>query len=277
MMMVVLASNLVLAESTSFWTLVSNSVRSSSGVENAILLLLLVCSIASWAIVLWKIKAIRAARAGNARFGDIFDAAQDTDEVAAKLPALNPSPNVLIYTAALLAVKNKPAGSRISPNSSAIAIDAARGLEERVQMKMEHAGRGEFARLHRGMDILASIASSTPFIGLFGTVLGIMSTFQVLGSAKSASLSVVAPGIAAALIATAAGLAVAIPAVFAYNSLMARLDELQEQSDMFTETLAQWLLSAGVFHHLPALHTATHDASNPLVVGSGAHVPGATE
>jgi hypothetical protein len=87
----------------------------------------------------------------------------------------------------------------------------------------------------------------------------------------------VAPGIAAALIATAGGLAVAIPAVFAYNSLMARLDELQEQSDMFTETLAQWLLTAGVFHHLPALHTAGHSSSDPLVVGSGAHVPGATE
>ena len=114
-------------------------------------------------------------------------------------------------------------------------------------MKMEHASRNEFARMHRGMDVLASIASATPFIGLFGTVLGIMSTFQVLGSAKSASLSVVAPGIAAALIATALGLAVAIPAVFAYNSLMARMDELQEQSDMFNETLSQWLLASGVF------------------------------
>jgi biopolymer transport protein TolQ len=269
--------NPVLAEATSFWTLVSNSVRSSSAIENAILLLLVVCSIASWAIVLWKVKAIRAAKAGNLRFGDVFDAAGDTDDVAAKLAELNPSPNVLIYTAALLAVKGKTSAVKSSPSPSAIAINAGKGMEERVQMKMEHAGRGEFARLHRGMDILASIASSTPFIGLFGTVLGIMSTFQVLGSAKSASLSVVAPGIAAALIATAGGLAVAIPAVFAYNSLMARLDELQEQSDMFTETLAQWLLAAGVFHHLPASHAGTHDASDPLVVGAGAHVPGATE
>jgi hypothetical protein len=151
-MTLVFVSHPILAEATSFWTLVSNSVRSSSAVENSILLLLVVCSIASWAIVLWKIKAIRAARAGNARFGEIFDSAQDTDEVAAKLPSLNPSPNVLIYTAALLAVKDKSPAPKSAASATAIPINAAKGMEERVQMKMEHAGRGEFARLHRGMD-----------------------------------------------------------------------------------------------------------------------------
>jgi biopolymer transport protein TolQ len=270
--------NSLLADgSTSFWTLVSNSVRSSSAIENAILLLLVVCSIVSWAIVLWKIKAIRAAKAGNKHFRDVFDSAQDTGEIAGRLPGLQPSPNVLIYAAAVTAAQTRPAARKDSFDGSAIPINSAKGLEERVQMKMEHAGRAEFARLHRGMDVLASIASSTPFIGLFGTVLGIMSTFQVLGSAKSASLNVVAPGIAAALIATAGGLAVAIPAVFAYNSLMARMDELQEQSDMFTETLSQWLLSVGVFHHLPASHAESHGSTDPVVVGAGAHVPGATE
>jgi hypothetical protein len=65
--------------------------------------------------------------------------------------------------------------------------------------------------------------------------------------------------------------------VFAYNALMARMDELQEQADMFTETLAHWLLSAGVFHHLPESHAQSHPSNEPVVVGSGAHVPGATE
>jgi biopolymer transport protein TolQ len=262
---------------TSFWSLVSSSIRSSSAVENAILLLLLICSITSWAIVLWKVRATRAARAGDARFQEVFESAGTTDDVTAALPGLRPSPNVLIYTAALAAVQKNAAARNGTPGAAAIPINAGKGLEERVQMKMEHAGRTEFARLHRGMDVLASVASATPFIGLFGTVLGIMSTFQVLGSAKSASLNVVAPGIAAALIATAAGLAVAIPAVFAYNSLMARMDELQEQSDMFTETLSQWLLSAGVFHHLPTSHAQSHTTNEPVMVGAGAHVPGATE
>jgi biopolymer transport protein TolQ len=260
---------------TSFWSLVSTSIRSSSAIENAILLLLLICSVVSWAIVFWKARALRAAKAGDARFTDVFESAQTTGDVASALPTLTPSPFVLIYTAALAALQ---AGAALNRDSGlGIPIRSSKGLEERVQMKMEHAGRGEFARLHRGMEILASIASSTPFIGLFGTVLGIMSTFQVLGSAKSASLNVVAPGIAAALIATAAGLAVAIPAVFAYNALMARMDELQEQADMFTESLAQWLLSAGVFAHLPASHAQSHATAEPVMVGAGAHVPGATE
>jgi biopolymer transport protein ExbB/TolQ len=114
---------------------------------------------------------------------------------------------------------------------------------------MSHAQRTAFSKLHRGMDILASIASATPFIGLFGTVLGIMSTFQVLGSAQSASLNVVAPGSAAALIATAAGLAVAIPAVFSFNWIMARIDEQQEQAEMFAERLTQ---------SMPGLHAVVH-------------------
>jgi biopolymer transport protein TolQ len=273
-----LSLHLSLAEGgTSFWSLVSSSIRSSSAIENAILLLLLVCSIASWAIVFWKVRALRAARAGDARFQDVFDSAETTSDVASALPSFQASPKVLVYTAALAAMQANSGKSKAIPNGSGIPINAAKGLEERVQMKMEHAGRGEFARLHHGMSVLASIASSTPFIGLFGTVLGIMSTFQVLGSAKSASLNVVAPGIAAALIATAAGLAVAIPAVFAYNALMARMDELQEQSDMFTESLAHWLLSAGVFHHLPESHAQSHATNEPVVVGAGAHVPGATE
>ncbi len=262
--------------STSFWTLVSNSVHSSSAIENSILVLLIICSIVSWAIVLWKVKVIRAARAGNGRFRTLFESSRDTAQLAAHLPRLQPSPDVLIYTAAMAAVGERP-GPQGPAAGGGIPIASARGLEERTQMKMEHAGRNEFARMHRGMDVLASIASATPFIGLFGTVLGIMSTFQVLGSAHSASLSVVAPGIAAALIATALGLAVAIPAVFAYNSLMARMDELQEQSDMFTESLSQWLLSAGVFTHLPTLHATGHGSSEPVVVGAGRHVPGAAQ
>src|SRR5206468_460059 len=116
LMMVVLASYSILAEGTSFWTLVSNSIRSSSAIENSILLLLVVCSIASWAIVLWKVKAIRAAKAGNVLFRDVFESALDTDDVAAKLPGLNPSPNVLIYSAALLAVKDKSPAPKSSLN-----------------------------------------------------------------------------------------------------------------------------------------------------------------
>jgi biopolymer transport protein ExbB len=97
-----------------------------------------------------------------------------------------------------------------------------------------------------------------------------MSTFQVLGSAKSASLNVVAPGIAAALIATAAGLAVAIPAVFLYNWLMARMDEQQEQAEMFIERMQAWLASAGAYQHEPHPHATHHDpVKGPVAVRVG--------
>ena len=108
-------------------------------------------------------------------------------------------------------------------------------LEESVKQKMEHTSKEEFARMRWGLGFLASVGSASPFIGLFGTVWGIMGTFQALGEAKSASLAVVAPGISAALIATAAGLAVAIPAVMAYNWFLGQLDGLQEQADCFIE------------------------------------------
>lgn len=269
-----------LAESTSFWQLVTTSIKASSAIEVGILLLLLVCSIASWGIVLWKLKVIRSARAGNQQMADAFAAANDVSSLGGRTGGMVGAPNVAIYKAAYGALGNEGGASRGSSNGTAAGHNpllSKRGIENRVQLAMEHTSRAEFTRMHRGMDILASIASSTPFIGLFGTVLGIMHTFQVLGTAKSASLNVVAPGIAAALIATAAGLAVAIPAVFLYNWLTARMDEIQEQADMFVESLGQWFLSTGVFKHSPKNAHQSHDASEPVIVGEGAHVPGSRE
>jgi biopolymer transport protein ExbB/TolQ len=274
----------LLAEGSSFWSLVSSSVRASSAIENAILLLLLVCSIVSWGIVLWKVKSIRSAKAANARLADAFVSASTTKALGDEAKTFGTSPNVQVLTAALKSIDDATARKPVSNGSSSSSSSSShgstgqlpRGGEARVQMAMDHASRGSFAKLHRGMDILASIASATPFIGLFGTVLGIMHTFQVLGTAKSASLNVVAPGIAAALSATAAGLAVAIPAVFLYNWLNARIDELQEDADMFGESLGQWFASTGVFQVVPTAPHA-HAASEPMIVGTGAHVSGARE
>jgi biopolymer transport protein TolQ len=260
----------VIGEGTSFWTLLTSSVKASSAIENLILLLLLVCSIASWAIVLWKLRVISAARAGNRQLNSAFESSS-AGVLNHPYDKMTASPNVLIYEAAVVPLR------RLAGSAGAGGRAGGR-LSQRIELAMEHASRIEFGRMHRGMDILASIASATPFIGLFGTVLGIMSTFQVLGTAKSASLNVVAPGIAAALIATAAGLAVAIPAVFLYNWLMARMDEIQEQADMFIEVMGQLLISAGVMEPMPAGgHAHSHNAAEPIIVGSGAHVPGAAE
>ena len=235
-------SGIVLLGAGSFWDLVSTSIRASSALENAILAFLGVCSIASWAIVLWKYRTLRSATTSSATFLSEFERAEHKRDLADRVASLGTSPHALIFAAAVHA-SNKIA-------SEPAKAGTKRTVDERLTMEMQHATRTEFGRMHRGMDILASIASSTPFIGLLGTVLGIMHTFQLLGSAKSASLNVVAPGIAAALIATAAGLAVAIPAVFSYNWLMARMDEQQEQAEMFIERMSHWL------HHIEPGETA---------------------
>ena len=219
----------------SFWNLISNSIKASSALENGILLFLVACSVASWAIVLWKYRTLRSASRSSGTFLSEFDRADHKRDLADRVASLGTSPQALIFAAAVSTAEKI---GKEGPNAG------SRSRDERLMMEMQHATRTEFSRMHRGMDILASISSATPFIGLLGTVLGIMSTFQVLGEAKSASLNVVAPGIAAALIATATGLAVAIPAVFAYNWLMARMDEQQEQAEMFIERMGHWL------HHL---------------------------
>ncbi len=226
--------HMVLA-SGSFWELVSSSIKASSGLENGILAFLAFCSIASWAIVLWKYRTLRSATRSSVTFLSEFERAEHKRDLADRVASLGTSPQALIFAAAV------HAADKIAKDST---DRGPRSTDERMTMEMQHATRTEFGRMHRGMDILASIASATPFIGLLGTVLGIMATFQMLGQAKSASLNVVAPGIAAALIATAAGLAVAIPAVFAYNWLMARMDEQQEQAEMFIERMTHWL------HHI---------------------------
>lgn len=240
----------IVAEGTSFWSLVVSSVKASSPIENSILLLLVACSIISWALVIWKLRSLAAAKHGAEQFLAVFEKADYAADVNAALPKLPRSPHAAIYAAAMGAIdKARQVVAKAPTEVGTLPINAGRTAEQRAMMEMDHACRDAFTRMHRGLDILASIASATPFIGLFGTVLGIMSTFQVLGSAKSASLNVVAPGIAAALIATAAGLAVAIPAVFLYNWLMARMDEQQEQAEMFIEQMQQWLGSADAYEH----------------------------
>ena len=209
---------------TSMWELVKGSVLSSSPLEQSVLFLLVVFSIVSWAIILMKMKAIKRAQINNADFLKTFENADSVYDVA--VPNVEaPAPINAIYKS----------GMQAAEDSSVLAKAHPDGYLEKIQQRMQHTAKHEFGTIRWGLGFLASVASASPFIGLFGTVWGIMATFQNLGDAKSASLAVVAPGIAAALIATAMGLAVAIPAVMAYNALLARIDELQEHGDMFIE------------------------------------------
>lgn len=234
--------------SQTLWQLVYHSVQISGGVEKAVLLVLAALSVLSWALVLYKVRLVRRTAVDNARFLEAFAGASHTGAVLREGPKY---PNALmfaVFRTGMECWRAERAGSAPDddrPGVDDLPLRTPRNLDEKVLQSMQHASQEEFARMYGGLDILASIGSSSPFIGLLGTVWGIMATFQALSGAKSASLQVVAPGIASALIATAMGLFVAIPAVVAYNWIMARLDELREKTSAFIEKAFLLLQSSG--------------------------------
>lgn len=227
--------------SVSLWKVVSEAVLRSSPLEQAVLLLLLFFSVLSWAIIVMKWLSIRRVNRNNSLFLETFDQAQHTGEAAEKLGGAGISPMRSVYDAGLAAVSAQPAPVAAKGE---ISLRAIQNPTERAQLEMTLTCEKTFAHLNGNLDYLASISSASPFIGLFGTVWGIMATFQTLGGAKSASLQVVAPGISAALIATAAGLAVAIPALMAYNWITARLGDEQTRTESFIERMTTLLRAA---------------------------------
>jgi biopolymer transport protein TolQ len=233
---------------TSFWGLISDAVMASSWLEQGVLIFLLGLSILSWAVIIMKVGALKKARANNEKFRAVFNAASHTGEVVEGTKGTtSPAPLYAIFSAAIVAREKakEESSAAIDVPEGELALRSPRQLEERVRLAMDHALKGEFARIGKHMAVLATAGSASPFIGLFGTVWGILVTFQTLGTAKSASLQVLGPPIAAALIATAAGLAVAIPAVMFYNWLSASIDEDQEESQAFGEDLLRLLRATG--------------------------------
>jgi biopolymer transport protein TolQ len=233
----------------SLWQLVYHAVEISGGFEKAILVVLAALSVLSWALILYKVRLLRRTAADNARFLDVFAQAQHTGTVLREGVKY---PNALMFTvfqAGIERWRSERASPTVSaddrPSGEDLVLRTPKSIEEKVLQSMQHASQEEFSRMLNGLDVLATIGSSSPFIGLLGTVWGIMATFQALSGAKSASLQVVAPGIASALIATAVGLFVAIPAVAAYNWIMARLDDQRERTAAFIEKSFLLLQSSG--------------------------------
>lgn len=181
-------------------------------VVKGVLLLLLAASVWSWAIILdklWRLGAAsRSARAHEARAAG----ARSPEELGtASAEAHDPAGQVLI------------AGLQESAVAVAANDESVGERRERVERAMRLALNGEMRRLETHLPFLATLGSAAPFIGLFGTVWGIMRSFAGIAAAKNTSLAVVAPGIAEALFATAMGLAAAIPAVVAYNKFTVEL------------------------------------------------------
>jgi len=180
-------------------------VASTGAVAKFVLLTLLAFSLISWAIILTKWSLLRRARLQSGRFLRAFRRAQRLQDIAAVADQFRPSPLVGVFEGGFSEYKRQVSGGASLRNLTA------------VQRGMQIGASEEITRLERNLPWLAITAAVTPFIGLFGTVWGIIDAFHGLGTAGGATLRAVAPGISEALITTAAGLAAAIPAVVAYN------------------------------------------------------------
>ena len=196
-------------------------VSSSGPFAKAILLLLVVMSVYSWAVIANRLRLYRRIERANHDFLTAF---------RAQPPGADSRAMCEKHSRSLLA-RVALAGHRALDQHPREASPALR--YEYAQRAMDRWSNEEAARLERYIGFLATTGSVSPFIGLMGTVWGVMSAFLNIGAQGSASLVVVAPGIAEALIATVAGLAAAIPAVVAYNHLLGRLREFTNATGQF--------------------------------------------
>ena len=197
-------------------------VLQTGPVAKTVLLLLIAFSVLSWAVILSKWRLISRARTQSGRFVRAFRKAQRLQDIASVADQFRPSPLVGVFEGAVVEFKRQMGTTGSINNPVAI------------QRAMQVASSEEITRLERNVPWLAITGAVTPFIGLFGTVWGIIDAFHGLGTAGAATLRAVAPGISEALVTTAAGLAAAIPAVIAYNLIIGSIRELASRNDDFT-------------------------------------------
>ena len=208
-------------------------ILGSSPLVSAVLLILILASVSSWAIMLMKFRELRAAERDTEDFVEAYleSPLENAYEVARKHPA---SPLATVFRAGYTELARI---EKLQTGTSRVSRDQVDGVISRLGWI-----RGEeLHRLERGLSFLATVASSGPFVGLFGTVVGIMNSFQQIGAMQSASLAVVAPGIAEALVATAVGLGAALPAAVGYNYTSARLNRLAARLETFGAEFADVL------------------------------------
>jgi biopolymer transport protein TolQ len=197
-------------------------LHQANPITQVVLGILLIFSIGSWGIILSKVLLFRKINKESETFWKIFRRGKSASEISTACEALRFTPLVPVFNAAI----DKP--------SSSVAA---------LQRTVQRASTSQMGRLEARMNFLATTATVAPFIGLLGTVLGVMNSFLGLGNANTATLRAVAPGIAEALIATAFGLFAAIPAVIAYNHFLYRLRNVSAQLD---ELQVEMLASAEV-------------------------------
>ncbi len=210
-------------------------LRETGPVNQAVLAILVILSVVSWAIILQKVLVYRRLEHQTATFLDVFRRSSKFSEVQSVCPTLPASPLVGVFQAgyAELNAQIRAAGGGTGNPGEGAGRPTLKSLAA-LDRALLRASAVEVNKLEKRIPFLATIASSAPFIGLFGTVWGILITFQRIGLTGATNLATVGPGIADALVATAAGLFAAIPAVMAYNHFTTKVKGYASDMDDFS-------------------------------------------
>jgi biopolymer transport protein TolQ len=205
------------------WQLLTNT----GPVARIVLLLLFTFSILSWAIIIRKFRVFRKAKMESLEFLKVFRQSKKLSEIRAFCRSLKESPLAEVFQSGYREVESQAATAEAGAKPRIKSLDA-------VRRALQIGSSTELTRLEQWLVWLATTAGVTPFVGLFGTVWGIIDAFHGLATGSGATLQSVAPGIAEALITTAAGLFAAIPAVIFYNVFLQRIKEFATQMDDFS-------------------------------------------
>ncbi len=230
-------------------------VTHSGPAVQMVLYLLFAASVISWAIIFYKFYQIYLARRGSQRFARVFWDTKSLSSVYTVSLEMNTSPVAQVFRAGYQELVRLNGSREPSNPTDRSAANGAEGIES-VELAMRRVIREQSRWLERALTFLATTGSTAPFIGLFGTVWGIMNAFQGLSTVQSSSLQAVAPGIAEALVATAVGLAAAIPAVMAYNYFRRQVRLLASDMEHF----------AAEFLNIARRHFLSHTTSAPHLV-----------
>jgi len=219
-------------------------VSNAGPVVQFVMMLLLFFSIMSWAIILIKYRYIRKAFKESADFTDFFWKSRDLSNAFAKAKQLHGSPLARIFRIGYVELKKMSqasaplsqagASGNQTTGSQSMSLDTRFTGTDNIKRALRRAITTEMTRMTQMIPFLATTGNTAPFIGLFGTVWGIMKSFHGIGLKGSANLAVVAPGISEALVATAAGLAAAIPAVIAFNFFMSKIRVVESELQSFS-------------------------------------------
>ena len=199
-------------------------------VVQSVMLLLLFASFWSWAIIFDKFLSIKSIKDKMSRFENEFWSGVSLEKLFRQIKGKQDHPMAMIFVAAIEELQeriNKPKQDQLSAS-----------IKERIHQAMQVASNKSMDTIESNLNFLATVGSSAPFIGLFGTVWGIMTSFQAIAASKNTTLAVVAPGIAEALMATALGLAAAIPAVIFYNKFASETNRIANKLDDFSMELS---------------------------------------